>query len=607
MFKQALMLLLLAGLIGGAVVLDRWDSFFSVKDEGKEIALQRYGFYLEESAKACGIDFRHRPPTKLDAKLRHILPIVNAMGASVSVVDFDKDGWPDLFVVNSGEGSKCALYRNQHDGTFKDVAEEVGLADLNKEGTGVCMGAVWGDYDNDGYEDVLVYKWGRPLLFHNEQADKDDPKKRKFVDVSEKANLPKWINANSACWLDYDRDGKLDLFIAGYWADDIDLWDLKTSAIMPTNFRFAENGGRKYLLHNNGDGTFADVTKEMGITSTRWTLAVAAADLCGTGYPDLFLANDYGISEVYANHDGKSFKDISVTTNVGKAPKASGMNASFGDVYNSGRLSVYVSNISEPGVLVQGNNLWVPQPGCTGDNLKYDNLANELKVDLGGWSWGAQFVDLNNDGRLDLFLTNGYITADRESYWPAYSLIAGANQTIIQDAKNWPPINGRSLSGYQQKCVWLNKNGTFTDIAPAVGVKELDDGRAVATADLWNRGVQDVIVANQNGPLYIYKNTVTPDNGWVQFQLEGAADDHGRAGANRSAIGAQVRLFWDGQQQVQVVSGGNGYASQCDRRLHFGLGKKKEIDKVVIQWPSGNTQTIERPEAGVLHTILESP
>ncbi len=221
------------------------------------------------------------------------------MGASVSVVDFDRDGWPDLFVTSGAEGGKCALYRNQHDGTFKDVAADVGLADLNREGTGVCMGAVWGDYDGDGYEDVLVYKWGKSVLYHNDGG-------KHFTPVPpEKSGLPDWMNVSSALWFDYDRDGKPDLFLAGYWRDDLDLWHLADSNVMPDSFEYATNGGSKHLLHSNGDGTFTDVTKEMGIASKRWTLAAAAASLCETGYPDLFLANDYGVSEIYANREGE--------------------------------------------------------------------------------------------------------------------------------------------------------------------------------------------------------------------------------------------------------------------------------------------------------------
>jgi hypothetical protein len=591
--KQIVFILILAGLLGAAFALDRAGTAPPPPFD-RDASLRNHGFYLEEVAKSCGVDFMHHGPTKLDPKLQHILPVVAAMGASVTVVDFDRDGWPDLFVVTGAEGGKCALYHNQHDGTFKDVAEEVGLADLNREGTGVCMGAVWGDYDNDGYEDVLVYKWGRPVLYHNDGG-------KHFTPVpQEKSGLPDWMNANSALWFDYDRDGRLDLLVAGYWRDDLNLWKLRDGNVMPDSFEFAKNGGSKHLLHNNGDGTFTDVTEKMGITSKRWTLAVGAASLCETSYPDLFLANDYGVSELYANKEGKRFEEIGDKVGVGHFPK-SGMNVSFGDVNNTGRFSAYVSNISEPGVLVQGNNLWTPMRGCTGDNLRYQNLANALKVELGGWSWGAQFVDLNNDGLLDLYLTNGYISADRgQSYWFEYSKIAGASGAIISDAAYWPAIKHRSLSGYQSKHVWLNKGGEFVEAAAGVGVRDQYDGRAVATADLWNRGVQDVIVANQDGPLLIYKNTVAPDNHWVQFELEGTA-------SNRSAIGAEVRLFWNGRQQVQVMSGGDGYASQRQRRLHFGLGKTTQIDKVIIQWPSGHTQTIEHPEADKLHAIKEAP
>jgi hypothetical protein len=590
--KQLVLFLLFLLLVGGILGY----KYFSQDPKAdklipKDEALRKYGFYLTESAKDCGIDFTHQAPT-LDSKLDHIMPQIASMGASVSIVDFNKDGWPDIYVTNSGEGSKNHLYQNMHDGTFKDVAEEMGVADLNKEGTGVCMGAIWGDFDNDGYEDLLVYKWGKPMLFHNDKG-----KGFTLVDHA-KTGLPAWANINSGIWVDFDRDGHLDLFLAGYWPENIDLWHLSDTKIMTEGFEYSKNGGRKYLLRNRGDGTFENVTEKMGITSTRWTLAVGAADLRGTGYPDLFLANDYGVSELYANQEGKGFVDIAESCGIAKNPK-SGMNVSFGDIYNKGRLSIYVSNISEPGNLVQGNSFWVPKSGTSGDKIQFMNQANGLGIELGGWSWGAQFGDLNNDGLLDLYLVNGYISADKgQSYWFDFGIIAGANKAIISDAKNWPAMKGRSLSGYQHKCLWLGKGDKFVDICQAVGVSDTYDGRAIAMADLWNRGVLDVVVANQKGPLLLYKNTVTPENQWIELELEGTK-------SNKSAIGARVELFWNGRQQVQEVSGGSGYASQNMRRLHFGLGKDPKLEKVVIHWPSGKIQIIEDLKPGKIHSVKE--
>jgi hypothetical protein len=274
------------------------------------------------------------------------------------------------------------------------------------------------------------------------------------------------------------------------------------------------------------------------------------------------------------------------------------MNAAVGDVLNQGRFGVYVSNISEEGVLVQGNNLWMPQGSA--DGLHFENMANAMGVELGGWSFGAQFGDLNNDGFLDLYVTNGNVSLDRKrSYWYDYSKVAGGNRAIISDAANWPPLDGRSLGGYQQKRVWVNDGAAhFTEVAQMVGATDLYDGRSVAMADFGNRGVLDVVVANQNGPLLFYRNTVAPGSAWVEFELEGAA-------SNRSAIGAEVRVFWNGQQQVQEVSGGSGFCAQNDRRLHFGLGKAARIDRVEIRWPSGKVQTLDAPAVNQLHKLKE--
>jgi hypothetical protein len=575
----------------------RWKSAKSTAAAGstfdRQAALKRHGFYLEEVSHSAGIDFVHQAPT-LDPKLSGIMPEVASMGASVSIVDYDRDGWPDIYVTNSAEGSKNHLYRNLHDGTFEDVATKLGIADVNQAGTGVSMGAVWGDYDNDSYEDLFLVKWGRPELFHNDQG-------KGFTRVSDQAELPPWINANTAIWFDYDGDGLLDLFVGGYYPEDVDLWHLKSTRMMPDSFEYARNGGRKYLFHNLGNGRFEEVSAKVGIDSRRWALASSAADLRGTGHPDLFIANDYGVSELYLN-DGKKFHESGEQTGVGFAPK-SGMNVAFGDIFNQGRYAVYVSNISENGALIQGNNLWVPKEGTQGNTIQYENLARDIGVELGGWSFGAQFGDLNNDGTLDLYLTNGYVSLDRsKSYWYDFTKIAGGNSSIIGDARDWPAMDGRSLSGYQQKHVWLNDGaGKFVDVAQTVGAIDTYDGRAVALADLWNRGVLDVIVANQRGPLLVYKNTVTPDDQWIEFELEGAK-------SNRSAIGAQVALTWSNptdQTQIQQVSGGSGFSAQNDRRLHFGLGRNPQVKSAMIRWPSGKTQTITSLVAGKLYKIQE--
>jgi len=556
---------------------------------GSSGAIARYGFRLDEVSKRIGVDAVHQAPT-FDRQFAHIMPQVAAMGAAVAVADFDRDGWQDFYVTNSGESSLNHLYRNQRDGTFKDVAGEMAVADVNRTGTGVSMGAVWGDYDNDGFEDLFLYKYGRPELFHNENGTR-------FAAVGERAGLPKWVNANSAIWLDYDGDGKLDLMLAGYWPESVDLWHLATTRVMPESFEYAENGGRKYVFHNRGDGTFDEVSAALGVTSRRWTLAVGAADLSGSGRPDLFFANDYGISQLFINRDGKTFEEVGREAGVARTPK-SGMNVAFGDVFNDGRLSVYKTNISEPGVLVQANDLWVPkkQPGA----LEFEDLASSLGVDLGGWSWGAQFGDLNNDGTLDLYLANGYVSAgERTSYWYDFAQIAVGHSAIISDARNWPAMNGRSLSGYQRKRVWMNDGlGRFTDVAPVVGVTDVYDGRAVALADLGNRGALDVIVANQRGPLLVYRNSVQPGRHWIDFELEGAA-------SNRSAIGARVELHWNNKVQAQEVSGGSGFSAQNQRRLHFGLGAASAVDRVVVRWPSGRQQAIDHPQIDEVHHVTE--
>ena len=545
------------------------------------------GFAFREVAHQVGIDFVHHAPT-LDPRIDNIAPLVASLGAAVSVSDVNNDGWPDLYFTNSRFGFPNALYLNRGDGTFVDVASSAGLADLNRPGEGVSMGAVWGDYDNDGLEDVLVYKWGYLQLFKNLGN-------LHFEDVTAAAGLRHWMNSNGAVWLDYDRDGLLDLYVTGYFRSDIDFWHLQTTRIMHNSFEFATNGGKNRLFHNLGNGRFEDVTDQMGVGSTRWTLAAAAADFNGDGWPDLFLANDYGPEELFVNDSGKRF----VLTKAGlESDSKSGMSASLGDVLNRGRLDAFVTNISERGYLFQGNNLrlnFLPELG------RFQQGAEGVIADA-GWAWGAQLGDLDNDGRNELFIVNGYVSGDRErSYWYAMSKVAGANGNVFEDAKNWPAIGSASLSGYERSRVLVNRGlAGWTDVAAAVGVTDEYDGRAVALVDLFNRGVLDVVVANQNQPAVVYENTVPPGNHWIGFQLVGTR-------SNRSAIGAEVTVEAGGTRQLKIVDGGMGFASQNDRRLHFGLGSAARVDRVVVRWPSGARQVVEHAVVDRLNLITESP
>ena len=462
------------------------------------------GFALRDVAREVGVDFRHTPTT-LDPKIANIAPHVSAMGAAVAVVDFDGDGWSDLYATTSRFGQPNGLFRNRGDGSFENVAERAGLARMNVEGEGVSMGSVWADYDNDGHLDCLLYKWGQ-----------------------------------------------------------------------------------QQLLRNRGDGTFEDVTARTGTNSTRWTLAVAAADMDGDGWPDLYLANDYGAEELFRNVEGQRFERLA---DIGLAESSkSGMSVTLGDFENRGALGVFVTNISKERFLFQGNNLRQNRLAKGGGlvNVTEDTSSRRARevVDC-GWAWGAQFGDLDNDGLLDLFVTNGFVSASRErDYWYGMSKVAGGVGGVFEDATKWEPMEDRSLSGYERSRVLLGCGDCkFEDVAVAAGVNDLEDGRAVAFADLFRRGVLDVVVANQNGPLMIYKNEVDPARNWIQFELRASV-------SNRSAIGAEVTLHAGGRMQKQVVLAGNGFCAQNEFVLHFGLGDTDKLEKLDVRWPSGRVQTL---------------
>jgi hypothetical protein len=527
----------------------------------------------------------HHRPT-FDPKIANVEPHVAAVGAAVSVADYDGDGWSDLYFTNSRFGEPNALYHNRGDGTFVEAAGSAGLAELNRPGEGVSMGSVWGDIDNDGHEDLLVYRYGYLALFRNLDG-------QHFQDVTEAAGLRRWVNSNGSIWFDYDRDGLLDLYVTAYFRGDVDLWHLASTRIMHNSFEFATNGGKNLLFHNLGDGKFEDVTDRMGVGSTRWTMAAASADFNDDGWPDIYLANDYGPEELYLNDGGRRF---TLTTAGLESESKSGMSVTLGDAFNRGRLDAFVTNISERGYLFQNNNLRLNQLREGG---RFRNVA-EGEIADAGWAWGAQFGDLNNDGANELFVVNGFISANRDkNYWYSMSKIAGANARFFEDAATWPPFGDASLSGYERSRVYLNRGlAGWIDVAATVGVTDLYDGRAVALADLSNRGALDVIVANQNQPAIVYRSYPDSANHWIAFKLVGTR-------SNRSAIGAEVVLESGELTQRRIVDGGSGFASQNDRRVRFGLGSREWVDRVIIRWPSGTQQVVMRPPIDGFVTVTE--
>lgn len=537
------------------------------------------GWRLREVARERGLDFTHRAAS-FDPRLAHIMPHVAGVGAAVSLVDANGDGRLDVYATSSADGAPNALFVQDESGHFTDRAAEAGLAQLNVAGQGCSMGSIWADYDGDGDRDAFVYGYGRVQLFQNDGA-------LHFRDVTAEAGVGRRMNCNAACWVDYDRDGWLDLYVAGYFREEVDLWKLADTRIMTESFEFAQNGGHNYLYRNLGDGRFADVTSETGCDSTRWTFAVAAADFDDDGWQDIYCANDYGVEELFLNRAAKSGNGRRFERASGRGleeSSKSGMAVAVGDFLGDGTLGVYVTNISKAGYLFQGNNLRVNRLASGGP---LQNVSEGVVADC-GWAWGAQFGDLDNDGRVDLFVANGFRSANKErDYWYGMGKIATATGKLAEDAQFWPPMEDRSLSGYERSRVLLNQGRMrFTDAAASAGVDDLDDGRAVALGDVWADGALDVLVANQDARLIAYRGENAPGRHWLRVQLRGKAP-------NTDAIGARATLLRGGKKQTQVVLAGSGFCAQNELALHFGLGEATTFDELVLRWPSGAEQRLK--------------
>ena len=403
--------------------------------------------------RAAGIRHRHARP-RVDARLENIMPWMSAIGAAGAAADYDRDGDTDLYVTSSRKGTPNYLYPNTGILTFRERARAAGVAHLNGA-DGVSIDAAFGDLDNDGFPDLYVAKWGTNQLFRN-RGDGT------FVDVTEASGLGDAGNAACVTFLDYNLDGYLDILVGNYFPP-VNLWKVSETRIMHDSFEEARNAGANVLYRNNGDGTFTDISRDLNVDDTGWTLDIGCADIDNDGDQDCYLANDFGADKLFRNNGNGTFTDVSQRS-IGLDTRK-GMNVDFGDFDNDGALDIYVTNITTRDYLQEGNMLH----RNLGNGVFLD-IAAEVGAWYGGWGWAGKFVDFDNDGDLDIYTVNGFVSAGhrgawlahrsdavsreerqclkeclaREDYWCALASMATTPGLDIRDARNWPPMNIRA-------------------------------------------------------------------------------------------------------------------------------------------------------------------
>ncbi len=524
-------------------------------------------FRLTDVTSSAGIRFRHNS----GAFGGKFLP--ETLGSGCAFLDYDGDGWQDMLLINGTDWpghhtqkSTLHLYRNNRNGTFTDVTRSVGLDATEMYGMGVAVG----DYNNDGFPDILITCVGQNRLFRNTG-------KGTFIDVTRSSGLGGRVGiSTSALWFDYDRDGRLDLFVCNYvkWSPEHDVFcslDGKhKSYCTPEAYR----GETCWLFHNRGDGTFEDVTATSGIfdTSSK-SLGAALLDYDQDGWPDLIVANDTQPNKLYRNNRNGTFKEVGVEAGVafsedGKA--RAGMGIDTGDFNNSGVPGIAITNFDN-------EMLGLYRPSGKG---AYEDVA--IRAGVGAATkpmlgFGCVFADLDLDGSLDLVVANGHI-----------------DETVR---------NIRGNVGYAQPPqLFLNRgDGTFrdatADVGPDFGLPKV--GRGLAFADFDRDGDLDLLLTTNNGPAYLFRNDQQTGNHSIRFRLRGTQ-------SNRDAIGAIIRIEYGGVSRLGMVKSGSSYLSQSELPLTFGLGKSDHVDRVVIQWPNGRTEEFKSLQSGKTYDCVES-
>jgi enediyne biosynthesis protein E4 len=506
--------------------------------------------------------------------------IIETTGCGIAFFDYDQDGWLDIFQVNGtklegfpkGDEPTNHLYRNNRDGTFTDITARAGLL-RSGWGQGVCIG----DYDNDGFDDLFVTYWGQNVLYHNNGDGT-------FTDVTEKAGLiqrsprPRWNTG--CCFVDYDKDGRLDLFVANY----VDLDLNQTPAAGSGQYCWWKGipvmcgprglpGGKNLLYHNNGDGTFTDVTEKAGILKTNGTYAFTAVtgDYDNDGWPDIYVACDSTPAILYHNNHDGTFTDIAVASGCAyneDGQEQAGMGSTAGDFDCDGWLDIFKTNFSDDTPTLYHNN----KDGTFTDTTFAAGMGLNTKY-LG---WGCGFVDVDNDGWADIFQVCGHVYPELEK--------SGLDTPFKE-----PKILYRNL-----------RDGRFEDVSAraGAGVELASSARGVAFGDFDNDGDIDIVINNMNETPILLRNDGAEGKRWLKVKVTGAQ-------SNRTGLGARVRVVAGAHAQMDEVRSGGSYISQNDLRLHFGLGPVEKADLVEVRWPSGVVDAVKNVDANQLIWIQE--
>ncbi len=540
------------------------------------------GRWFEDITQKAGVAVKH---TNRSFKNEYsaIMEGYTALGASAAVADYDGDGFDDVYVTDSKVDGKNHLFHNNGDLTFTDVAEQASLANGN-DAENASADALWFDFNNDGRPDLFVVRFGHNQLFENLGGGK-------FKDVTKASGIDRYLNSITAVAFDYDHDGYQDLFVGSYF-QATSLFNPDTPRFFPESFETANNGGGVTVFHNNGNGAFSDVTEKVGLKTSGWVLDLGHADANNDGWDDLYVANDFGPDRFFVNNGNGTFREMTEKA-LGGLDTKKGMNSDWGDYDNDGFLDVFVTNITDD-YMKEGNFLW-----HNNGDLTFTDLSRETGTYDTGWGWGGKFFDYDNDGWLDLYVVNGWVSAGKENYVPDIFAMVTRPNVDFADLRNWPPMGNKSLSGYEKKKLFHNEHGqVFKEDAARHGMDSVRDGRGIAVADFDNDGRLDLFVTNANSEPFLYHNIAPGGAHWVEFLLEGTK-------SNRMAVGAQVRVTSNGETHLSFVNGGNGFAAQSTQRVHFGLAKSSTIDRVEVRWPSGSKQVFEKLATDKIYTIRE--